>query len=103
MFYFSCSFNEIGYYDIPAFIDYILSITNQEKLYYIAHSQGTTSFFSMASERPEYNEKIRLMIALGPVVYISNTQHPLLKVLAEHMNIIDVNISRVREKTRILI
>lgn len=66
------SFHNIGYYDIPATIDYILETTGQEKIFYIGHSQGTTAFFAMTSERPEYNEKVRLMVALAPVVFMEN-------------------------------
>lgn len=90
----------MGYYDTPAFIDYILAATNQENLYYIGHSQGTTSFFAMASQRPEYNQKVRLMIALAPVVYLSNSVHPLIKVLAENLNLFNVN-SATKGKNRI--
>lgn len=34
------SWHEIGIYDIPATIDYILEQTNQTKLSYVGHSQG---------------------------------------------------------------
>lgn len=62
------SFHESGYYDLPALIDYILKVTNQDRLYYIGHSMGTTSFFVMASTRPEYNDKVRLFAAMAPAV-----------------------------------
>lgn len=79
---FSCSWHEIGIYDLPAKIDYILEETGQSRIFYIGHSQGTTSFFVMASELPEYNEKIRLMVALAPVAYMSNLGNPFLKVIS---------------------
>lgn len=87
------SFDEMGYYDIPAFIDYILAKTNQKKIFYLAHSQGNTAFFAMAAQRPEYNEKIRLMVALAPVAFISNTDHPVLKVLVKAKDILQVSFS----------
>lgn len=34
------SWHEIGVYDIPATIDYVLANTNQTKLSYVGHSQG---------------------------------------------------------------
>jgi len=37
-------FDEMGRYDSPAFIDYILAVTKREKLIYIGHSQGESSF-----------------------------------------------------------
>lgn len=42
--YWSFSWHEIGYYDLPAFIDYILKLTKYAKLNYIGFSQGTTTF-----------------------------------------------------------
>lgn len=57
---------EFGYYDIPAFIDYILSKTRSKKLNYIGFSQGCSTFFIMNAERPEYNEKIGVAILLEP-------------------------------------
>ncbi|XP_019872675.1 lipase 3 isoform X2 [Aethina tumida] len=76
------SWHEIGVYDLPAKIDYILEETNQTQLYYVGHSQGTTAFFVMASERPEYNQNIKLMMALAPVAFMSNFPHPAIQVLA---------------------
>lgn len=37
------SWHEIGIYDIPATIDYVLQYTNQTKLSYVGHSQGVTA------------------------------------------------------------
>lgn len=61
------SFDEMAEYDLPALIDYVLNATGQDQLYYIGHSQGTTSAFALLSENPLYNKKIKLFIALAPV------------------------------------
>nr|XP_022911984.1 lipase 3-like [Onthophagus taurus] len=76
------SWNEIGEYDLPAMIDYVLSYTKQEKLFYIGHSQGTTSFYVMCSEKPAYNNKIRVMISLAPVAYMDHMENPLFRFVA---------------------
>ncbi|XP_026754692.2 lipase 3-like [Galleria mellonella] len=76
------SWDEIGRYDLPAMIDYALDKTNQKQLVYIGHSQGTTTYFVMCSERPEYNDKIKLMIALSAVSFLSHTKSPLLKIFS---------------------
>lgn len=57
-------------------IDYILGTTNERQLTYVGHSQGTTSFFVMASERPEYNQKIKSMHALAPVAFMKHCSNP---------------------------
>ena len=40
--YWDFDWQEMGLGDLPAFIDYILDDTEQEKLAYIGHSQGTS-------------------------------------------------------------
>lgn len=78
--FWSFSWDEIGRYDLPATIDYVLNETNQEKLFYVGHSQGTTAFFVMCSERPEYNAKIKMMHALAPVAFMNHAASPIVKL-----------------------
>lgn len=77
--YWNFSFHEFGVYDNPAMIDYILALSSWEKLIYIGHSQGTTSFFVMNIEKPEYNQKILLGHMLAPVAFWSNIISPLFR------------------------
>lgn len=83
------SWNEIGMYDLPAFIDTILSNTKQKSLHYLGHSQGTTTFFVMLSNFPEYNEKIRSFHGMGPVMHIKYPS-PLCQLLAANVEEIQV-------------
>ncbi|KAJ9580151.1 hypothetical protein L9F63_004168, partial [Diploptera punctata] len=76
------SWHEVGVYDLPAMIDYILNVTSWRNLYYIGYSQGTTAFYVMASELPQYNKKVRLKINLAPVVFMSNIRSPVLKLFS---------------------
>ena len=39
---FDYSWHEMGVYDLPAIIDYILEVSKQHSLYYVAHSMGCT-------------------------------------------------------------
>lgn len=57
--------SSLGQVDLPAMIDYALALSKQSALHYIGHSQGTTSFFVMASLKTEMNAKIKSMHALG--------------------------------------
>ncbi|XP_069696403.1 lipase 1-like isoform X2 [Periplaneta americana] len=70
------SWHEMGTYDVPAEIDHILSTTGQEKLFYIGHSMGTTMFFVMMSQKPQYNEKIILMSGFAPVAFFTPSKNP---------------------------
>ena len=78
----SCSWHEMGTKDLPAVIDYILQTTGVDQIFYAGHSQGTTSFYVLCSERPEYNSKIRAMFSLAPVAFMSNVKSPLLRMIA---------------------
>lgn len=52
------SWTELALHDYPATIDYVLQQTGSSQVYYLAHSQGTTSLFVLLSELPEYNQKV---------------------------------------------
>ncbi|KAK5646575.1 hypothetical protein RI129_005039 [Pyrocoelia pectoralis] len=86
--FFDFSFEEIGLYDLTATIDYILNVTNMKRLFYVGYSQGTTSFFLMVAAKPEYNEKVIMMTALAPVVYLSNVQHLLVSFTKHNLKAI---------------
>ena len=49
----------MGEIDLPTMIDYVLDYTSKPDLYYVGFSMGTTTFFAMMSEKPEYNDKVR--------------------------------------------
>jgi pimeloyl-ACP methyl ester carboxylesterase len=74
--YWQFTWHEIGTQDLPTSIDYVLRNTGQQRLHYIGHSQGTTAFWVMASERPAYNDRIISMQALAPAAYMHNTRSP---------------------------
>lgn len=80
------SWHEIGVYDVPAMIDYVLVHTEQQKLQYICHSQGCAVYFVMMSTRPEYNTKIEMTHAFAPAVFIGHMKVEVLKTLAKYIN-----------------
>ncbi|KXJ76705.1 hypothetical protein RP20_CCG009157 [Aedes albopictus] len=85
------SFHEIGYYDVPALIDYVLEQTEARRLQYIGFSQGAMTSFVALSSRPEYNEKILQLHALSPAVYMYRSGSALIRVLVTLLpSIIDV-------------
>lgn len=88
------SYHEIAMHDLPTMIDYIIKTTGEDKILNIAHSQGTTIFYAMCSERPEYNQKIRAHFSLAPVAYVKHIKSPVLKLLAISDGILDVTTFR---------
>lgn len=79
------SFADMGVFDVPANIDYILKHTGKPHLQYIAHSQGTTQFF-IAAQTPGISEflkkSVSKFIALSPVAFLGDTTSELLRIFA---------------------
>lgn len=71
--FWSFSWHEIGYYDLPAMLDYMLFITGATNLFYIGHSQGTTSLLVLLSTRTEYNDKIIEAHLMAPSAFRKKT------------------------------
>ncbi|XP_059054184.1 lipase 3-like [Achroia grisella] len=88
--YWNYSFDEHGHFDVPAIVDYILRVTQRQKISYIGHSQGTTDFFVMTSLRPEYNDKIHVAIHLAPVAWMTNIANPILKVVSQATQLLKI-------------
>ena len=68
--------DELGGYDIPASLRFILSKTGFKKLSYIGHSLGTGIFFIAMIRHPELNQHIHKMIALAPITSKFNLRSP---------------------------
>ncbi|KAI5646270.1 alpha/beta hydrolase fold domain-containing protein [Phthorimaea operculella] len=79
--YWDFSFDELGRYDLPATIDFVLEETGKPKMKYVGFSQGTAIFYVMVSELPEYAEKISLMVSLAPVAFLPNIKNPLFRLV----------------------
>ncbi|CAK1554549.1 unnamed protein product [Leptosia nina] len=71
--YWNIDLDHFGTYDLPAIIDTILHVTRLKKIKVIAHSAGNTIFYILGSMRPNYNKKIKLLIALAPIAYMHNS------------------------------
>ncbi|KAJ8710470.1 hypothetical protein PYW08_008985 [Mythimna loreyi] len=84
---------EIGIYDVPAMIDYVLDYTGFEKLNYIGFSQGTGTFLVMCSERPEYCDKVQLLIGLAPAGRQINTKSRIFRTLTQTFDKIESALS----------
>lgn len=74
------SYHELGIFDLPAMIDHVIYTTGYDRIFYGGHSQGTTQFLVMISEKPEYNSKIILMIGMAPAAFTGNIGGPIRKL-----------------------
>ncbi|XP_026482358.1 uncharacterized protein LOC113389552 [Ctenocephalides felis] len=80
------SWNEVGNFDLPAMIDYVLNATGEEKLHLIGHSQGCTDSVVMAADRPEYNDKLKSFQALAPAIFMTHDPNIFFQILARVKN-----------------
>ncbi|XP_064487818.1 gastric triacylglycerol lipase-like [Ornithodoros turicata] len=74
------SFDEIALYDTPATIDFILLKTGMPWLYTVGFSQGNRVLFALISEKPHYNDKIKVIVAMAPYVTAGYMLAPLRKM-----------------------
>jgi pimeloyl-ACP methyl ester carboxylesterase len=86
--YWNFSLDEMGIYDVPANLNYILDYTSQEKLTYIGHSQGTIQFF-IANSMLDIADKIKLFVGVGPVMFVNHQRSPL-ATIASFLKIFDI-------------
>lgn len=93
--FFNFSWHEMGFYDLSASIDYILKLTDNDDLFYVGTSQGTTIFLSLVTSRPEYNDKIKLASLLAPAALMGN-RTDFLGVICKYIDRIDNIIQKYK-------
>lgn len=69
--------DEMAIIDVAKFIDVVLEKTNQKKLSFIGYSMGTTLSYMLLSEKPEYNDKMNVVISIAPIAYFTPPFKPL--------------------------
>lgn len=70
------TFDEIGRYDLSATIDYILNKTQLPKIGMLTTSRGFTSSAILLSLRPEYNDKVNILLGYAPVANLTHFTSP---------------------------
>ncbi|KAF6263629.1 Alpha/Beta hydrolase protein [Scenedesmus sp. NREL 46B-D3] len=77
--YWRFSMDELALVDLPAQIDYVLKTTQAKKLAFVGHSQGCTLIYMLLAEKLDYNDKISVVVHVGPVGFIEYIRAPFLK------------------------
>jgi len=76
------TFHEMAVYDLPAYIEYIVSMTGFEKIDYIGHSQGTLIFYlNFIMNSPFLEKHVDKLVALGSVLTLNYQTSPVVNVL----------------------
>lgn len=66
------TWHEMGYYDLPNIVDYILKETGEKSLHYVGYSQGGLVALVLLMTRPEYAGKFKSLQFTAPTVYMRN-------------------------------
>lgn len=84
------TWTEMGLYDLPAQINYVLARTGARKLSYIGHSEGTIQAFAAFSSSNNNSgwatykiaDKVDLFVALAPIAYVKHVEVIILQLMA---------------------
>jgi len=71
------SWDQMGQYDLPSMLGYVLNHTQASKIQYVGHSMGTTAFMAMSDYHQEIYDKIALAHLLAPVAYVGHMVSPI--------------------------
>ena len=52
------TWDEMAKYDLPAMLNYTLEYTGKEKIYYVGHSMGTTTYMAMNSVDQSWADRV---------------------------------------------
>jgi len=81
--YWAMSMDELALIDLPTQIDAVLRLTGKPSLALVGHSQGCSLPLMLLSAKPEYNQKLWLLMMLGVVTHAEYIQAPHLKLQAQ--------------------
>eukprot|EP01063_Lacrimia_lanifica_P017659 TRINITY_DN24698_c0_g1_i1.p1 TRINITY_DN24698_c0_g1~~TRINITY_DN24698_c0_g1_i1.p1 ORF type:complete len:398 (+),score=169.02 TRINITY_DN24698_c0_g1_i1:64-1257(+) len=78
---------EMGMYDVPAFVDFMKGATGAAKVGFVGYSEGNTQMFMALGLAPAYfAANINLFIALAPIANMGHAMSPLVRMLAKMVN-----------------
>ncbi|KAI8473215.1 MAG: Alpha/Beta hydrolase protein [Monoraphidium minutum] len=77
--YYQYSMDELALADLPSQIDFVLKKAAQPSLAFVGHSQGCTLPLMLLAAKPEYSEKLWLLMLLGAVTHAQFIQAPYLR------------------------
>jgi pimeloyl-ACP methyl ester carboxylesterase len=76
--YWDFSFDEMANIDMPSMMYYILNVTQQQKIAYVGHSQGTMMGFAQFGNPNSLVERnVSFWAALAPVAHLGHLKSPL--------------------------
>jgi pimeloyl-ACP methyl ester carboxylesterase len=72
------SWDEMSHIDLPSMVYYILNVTQQTKIGYVGHSQGTMiAYAELGRPDSDLHNNISFWAALGPVAHVGHIESPM--------------------------
>lgn len=68
--YWNFTMNEMGRFDLPANLRYILANTGFSQIIYVGHSQGCTQWIMGNSLDPSISSKYKAFIGIAPAAFV---------------------------------
>jgi lysosomal acid lipase/cholesteryl ester hydrolase len=94
--YWHFTWDEMAKYDLPTSLDYVLKTTGKEKMFYVGHSMGSTTYLVMNSLNQTWADRVELATFFAPVAYVDHMTSPIAWIapfsgfvdwIAEHMGL----------------
>jgi len=82
------TWDEMAKYDLPAELNYVIEKTGKEKIYYIGHSMGTTTYMAMNSVDQTWADKVEVAVLMAPIAYVEHMASPI-RYLTPFLGMID--------------
>lgn len=86
--YWQFTWDEMAKYDLPTSLNFVLEHTGAEKIFYVGHSMGSTTFMVMNSLDSSWADKVELATFFAPIAYVEHMSSPL-RYLAPFANDIE--------------
>jgi lysosomal acid lipase/cholesteryl ester hydrolase len=80
--YWDFSWDDMGRYDLPAMINYVLNVSKRPTLSYIGHSEGTTQAFVGFTYNQEVAKRVSYFGAMAPVAFLGDSESEIFNLLA---------------------
>ena len=80
--YWEFSFQQMGLFDVPAHLKYVITHTGADSLTYVGHSQGTSQLFAALSDPKTsewVNKHVKHFVALAPIAYMNHFKSELIR------------------------
>ena len=72
-------------------LNYVMNVTGKEKIQYVGHSMGTTTFMALNTMDQSWADKVELAVLLAPIAYVEHMASPI-KYLVPFLGVIDVSL-----------